>query len=109
MSANDTNLLYRKKPIALECVQFTKEMAEGKSPLPDGVRMGSRELSANGSFPEYCNDGVYLKNYEQCHRHYIDTLEGKMQVQIGDWIIKGIKGEYYPCKPDIFEATYDKV
>ena len=39
----------------------------------------------------------------------IFTLEGRMIAQEGDWIIKGIKGEFYPCKPDIFEATYEKV
>ena len=39
----------------------------------------------------------------------IETLEGKMQANIGDMIIKGVKGEFYPCKPDIFKATYDKV
>ncbi|MEK7180312.1 MAG: hypothetical protein AAB706_02455 [Patescibacteria group bacterium] len=39
----------------------------------------------------------------------IDTLEGKHEVTIGDWIITGVKGEKYPCKPDIFEMTYEKV
>ena len=39
----------------------------------------------------------------------IPTLEGKMRCNVGDWIIKGIKGEFYPCKPDIFEATYEAV
>lgn len=39
----------------------------------------------------------------------INTLEGTMSVNIGDYIIKGVKGEFYPCKPDIFEMTYDKV
>lgn len=39
----------------------------------------------------------------------IATLEGKMTAGVGDFIIKGIKGEFYPCKPDIFKATYDKV
>jgi hypothetical protein len=39
----------------------------------------------------------------------ISTLEGELTVSIGDWIIKGVKGEYYPCKPDIFEATYELV
>lgn len=37
----------------------------------------------------------------------IDTLEGTMRAHPGDWIIKGVKGEFYPCKPDIFEATYE--
>jgi hypothetical protein len=40
---------------------------------------------------------------------WIDTLEGTMKVNNGDWVIKGIQGEYYPCKPDIFEATYETV
>lgn len=39
----------------------------------------------------------------------IDTLEGTMETRQGDWIIKGVKGEFYPCKPDIFEATYEPV
>lgn len=37
----------------------------------------------------------------------ISTLEGEMTAKKGDWIIRGVKGEYYPCKPDIFEATYE--
>jgi len=37
----------------------------------------------------------------------IHTLEGDMKANMGDWIIKGVKGEFYPCKPDIFEATYE--
>ena len=40
---------------------------------------------------------------------FIKTLEGEMHAQIGDWIIRGVKGELYPCKPDIFEATYEPV
>lgn len=39
----------------------------------------------------------------------IQTLEGEMRADVGDWIIKGVKGEFYPCKPDIFEMTYEKV
>jgi hypothetical protein len=40
---------------------------------------------------------------------HIQTLEGDMHAEVGDYIIKGIKGEFYPCKPDIFEATYELV
>ncbi len=40
---------------------------------------------------------------------WCDSLEGRLTVSAGDWIITGIKGEHYPCKPDIFEATYEKV
>lgn len=39
----------------------------------------------------------------------VDTLEGKMKASPGDYIIKGVQGELYPCKPDIFEKTYDKI
>ena len=39
----------------------------------------------------------------------IETLEGTMRASRGDWIIKGVKGEFYPCKPDIFEQTYERV
>lgn len=40
---------------------------------------------------------------------YIETLEGRMQISDGDWIIKGVHGEFYPCKPDIFQKTYEKI
>lgn len=40
---------------------------------------------------------------------FIDTLEGTMRAEIGDWIIRGVQGEFYPCKPDIFAQTYDEV
>jgi hypothetical protein len=39
----------------------------------------------------------------------LDTLEGRMHVSLGDWIIRGVAGEFYPCKPDVFAVTYDKV
>ena len=40
---------------------------------------------------------------------FVRTLEGNMKAEVGDWIIKGINGELYPCKPDIFDKTYEKV
>lgn len=49
------------------------------------------------------DDGV---SYETANL-FIDTMEGEMMASPGDWIIKGVKGEFYPCKPDIFEATYE--
>lgn len=54
----------------------------------------------------------YLKEYGNIHHTYeivIDTLEGQMKADIGDYIIKGVNGEFYPCKPDIFEKTYELV
>lgn len=86
---------YRKKPVVIEAVQFTEAMACGTEKLPTGVIMARRDI---GPPPE---------RRLIAHRHVIDTLEGKMQVEIGDWVITGVKGEVYPYKPDIFAATYD--
>ncbi|MBS6685221.1 hypothetical protein [Thomasclavelia spiroformis] len=50
---------------------------------------------------------VIVEAYQTDRTVYIDTLEGRMKAEKGDWIITGINGEQYPCKPDIFEKTYD--
>lgn len=52
---------------------------------------------------------VVVEAYRTDKVMYIDTLEGEMKAEPGDWIITGVKGEQYPCKPDIFEATYKPV
>lgn len=77
---------YKKKPIVIDAVQWL------------GDHQSLVEISALGGVME--RGDRYLE---------IDTLEGTMLADIGDWIIKGIKGEVYPCKPDIFEATYEPV
>lgn len=79
---------YRKKPIIIEAVQW------------NGSNL--QEVAALGGASEYQQDflGDDL---------VIVTLEGEMTAGKGDWVIKGIKGELYPCKPDIFEATYEPV
>ena len=73
---------YRKKPIVIEAEQF----------LP----------------PDKWVDGVYIDSTSSTD-FSIDTLEGDHEVTPGDWIITGIAGEKYPCKPGIFEATYEPV
>jgi len=73
---------YRKKPVVIEAVQAEEG---AMSALPGVVRD--------------CDLQAWV----------IVTLEGKMIVSPGDWIITGVKGEKYPCKPDIFEATYELV
>ena len=50
---------------------------------------------------------VIVEAYQTDHEIYIDTLEGRMKASKGDWIITGINGEQYPCKPDIFAKTYE--
>jgi hypothetical protein len=81
---------YRKKPIVIEAQQFHVR----KHPWPTGVR--ARQCVDEDGCPF---DGPTV----------IDTSEGELHVSEGDWIITGIKGERYPCKPDIFEATYERV
>ena len=81
---------YRKKPVIIEAVQFDPHMR----PWPEPVKPWPDE---NGMQPRDMSWG------------YIDTLEGRHHVLADDWIITGIKGEHYPCKPDIFEATYEEV
>ena len=98
---------YRKKPVVIEAVQFTRAMAEGSEPLPRGVVFCRRELGVDGKFPESMRE--YWPAYEGFHKHVIKTLEGEMRVEIGDWVITGVQGEHYPCKPDIFKQTYEEV
>ena len=84
--------LYRKKPIEVEAFQWELEMGE--------IGPVKRDWNVEGYRPK---DAPYLNLYR------IETLEGWMRVSPGDWIIRGIKGEFYPCKPDIFEGTYESV
>lgn len=91
---------YRKKPVVIEAVQYTEAVRDAylfdKSPLPAGVEIPRTYLHPG-------NRTVYSADA------YITTLEGRMQVSLDDWIITGVKGEHYPCKPDIFAATYEAV
>lgn len=88
---------FRKKPVVIEAVLWT-----GKN-----LKEVSNFLPVNGKW--WMKDGSLLNVKEQFQPIIIETLEGEMQVSIGDWIIKGIKGEFYPCKPDIFKETYEFV
>jgi len=78
---------YRKKPVVIEAFQFAGGATEPGWPLG--------WLSADHAFSD---DGAQV---------HILTLEGTMSGDKGDYIIKGVQGEFYPCKPDIFAETYD--
>ena len=87
---------FRKKPVEIMAVQFNGHNAFSLAKWSDGVIVPSPVLE-----PTEANlTGEYLQ---------IKTLEGTMTAIVGDWIIRGVKGEFYPCKPDIFEATYEAV
>ena len=88
---------YRKKPIVVEAWQWT-----------------SGYLELDKTAPKWVMDYKFGVSHEQVRltqnvKLRIPTLEGEMYADIGDWIIQGVKGELYPCKPDIFEATYELV
>lgn len=95
---------YRKKPVVIEAVQLTDKT----------IRRAYEFV--NGPVHTLGHHAVYWDDYEAAVRARgmnIPTLEdgpdgrAKHVATIGDWIIKGVQGEFYPCKPDIFKATYD--
>ena len=77
---------YRKKPVVIEAFQWTNEKVPDWWVAAEGVTVNVDTGSA-----------------------FIPTLEGTHEAKVNDYIIQGIKGEIYPCKPDIFHATYDLV
>jgi hypothetical protein len=81
---------FRKKPVVIEAVQWLNKQIVCP-PGPAWFEEAERKDVINLG-------GTSL---------YISTPEGEMKASVGDWIIRGVKGEIYPCKPDIFEATYE--
>lgn len=61
------------------------------------------------TFKKFRKIPVVIEAYQTDEEMEIETLEGVMKADKGDWIIRGVKGELYPCKPDVFEMTYEKV
>ncbi len=105
---------YRKKPVVVEAVQWFKngDHPEDHLNAPEGPCDMSREGSLVRYFrrPDVPGQGGCVNCDSVMHDHgWIETLEGGHRVCPGDWIIKGIKGEFYPCKPDIFEAIHEEV
>lgn len=96
---------YRKKPVEVEAMQLVGTNADMHA-VYSWV-----ERNTQGSFDPYADDtpasGVSID--PATGFMLIATLEGVMQAKPGDYIIRGVQGEFYPCKPDIFEATYDLV
>ena len=92
---------YRKKPIEIEAVQFTGDNEHEIAKFM-GVPITGLQMSVDNVLR---TDGDYKENTHI----YIHTLEGTMIVNCGDFIIRGVKGEFYPCKPDIFNETYEGV
>ena len=79
---------FKKKPIIIEAILF------------DGTKKSFEEISLFTDYIVENREGSDLS---------IPTLEGVMVAKVGDWIIKGVNGEFYPCKPDIFDKTYEEI
>lgn len=88
--------LFRKKPVVIDAFKWTGGIDQTEDPewIVDAIKDGGVSFSGAGR-PDM--------------KLLIRTLEGVMAAGVGDWIIRGVKGEIYPCKPDIFEQTYEKV
>ena len=82
---------YQKKPVIIEAIQLEDLEVHTLIAIQQFVGLGKDIFKVE-------SDGLIIK-----------TLEGEMKASIGDFIIKGVQGEFYPCKPDIFEKTYEKV
>ena len=91
---------FRKKPVIIEAEQFVWKQSHPS--------LGSSEPSniPNGVIKKKFEDHQDPKPY---YKYGIETLEGFMECKDGDWIITGVNGELYPCKPDIFDKTYEQV
>ena len=77
---------FKKKPVVIEAMYFDGSYASGKAIM------------------DWADHTVYRSNLVGLN---IKTLEGDMHVTPGDWVIRGVHGEFYPCKPDIFNKTYE--
>jgi hypothetical protein len=92
---------YRKKPVVIEAIL----LEDSYNSIYDAVEfvynigMETSIIGANATVSDVKEKGGL----------HISTLEGTMKASFGDYIIKGVNGEFYPCKPDIFEKTYEKV
>lgn len=80
---------FRKKPVTIEAMQLTD--AKSVLDIEEWINIGDVGFSTNPP------------------TLWIDTLEGRMEASVGDWIIKGVEGEFYPCKNNIFIKTYQEV
>lgn len=80
---------YKKKPVVISAVQWTGENVN--------------------EILEFCVDAKFSAEIGGSKKLEIQTLEGTMRADIWDYIIRGVKGEFYPCKPDVFEKTYEPI
>lgn len=88
--------MFRKKPVVIEARQF----------LNDSTRYDVLDWINDGQLAAGRKTAVLVAEWET-NEIIVPTLEGQHIASVGDWIIRGVAGEFYPCKPDIFSATYE--
>ena len=79
---------YRKLPVVIDAIQY---IGKNKQEILD--------FAKNNAWPETCSCAIIITTIDR----------NNARIDVGDWLLKGVAGEFYPCKPDIFEKTYEKV
>ena len=110
---------YRKKPIIIEAMRLPDAYPEGVDPSSDGYARNLAAAQVLDWLSEHLGNIISPEQVESRREGWsidqatgalmIATLEGVMSASPGDYIIRGVKGEFYPCRSDIFEATYERV
>lgn len=93
---------FKKKPVVIDAIQY-----KGIENLADVLAFTGKDRRFDEWFPSFDAYRAHVEADRQVFKVF--TLEGTMEANPGDWIIRGVMGEYYPCKPDIFAATYEPV
>lgn len=94
---------FRKKPVEIEAVQWDGDRFIG--PVPEWLARAVLTAGPEAAGFVSCPGAIWRAGAEL----HVDTLEGLMTARAGDWIIRGVAGEVYPCKPEIFAANYEAV
>ena len=97
------NYQFRKKPVVIEAFQMSLERRADRAGWPQWL-LQAWNLPPEQTGSVCCADSPKSNGTGKLQ---VRTLEGVMTVECGDWIIRGVKGELYPCKPDVFAATYE--
>lgn len=103
---------YRKKPVVIEAMRMPEAYPDGVDPSSDGYARNLSAAAVVDWLRSHLGEGSADAGWgidPATGELLLNTLEGVMRVSFGDWIIRGVQGEFYPCKSDIFEATYERV
>lgn len=109
---NTTPKNFRKKPVVIQAMQFRRDLSAAEAHavylwIEDNTLGSFEPMDVIEGREPYPASGVSIDPRDG--RLIISTLEGLHWVDLGDWVIRGVSGEFYPCKPEIFAATYEAV